>query len=210
VEPIYHVRRVRRVVLIAALLGLTALVAGGTSTAAGATVCPAAWRAGWQALANRIHAPVYCPSWMPNPLDGQIRGESWAGTYVDPQRAYLVSFLVSDPAGMENEEVHVNFRGYPGRAATPVCTDTLIAKGRVYHPRIPCFSGRAGTLRLGGKLVTVYTANQGVDQWHILYAWQHAGSLYAVSEHVIIPYTYSQVRANLDRLVRGLVLVRPA
>ena len=29
--------------------------------------CPTAWKAGWQRLANRIHAPVYCPSWLPDP-----------------------------------------------------------------------------------------------------------------------------------------------
>jgi hypothetical protein len=199
---------VRRIVLIAVLVGLVGAAASGAS---GQTRidCPMAWRSGWQRLADRIGAPVYCPSWMPNPLDAQIGGEAYAGTWVDSHRAYLVSFLVSDPAGLENEEVHVNFRGYPGRTAIPVCEDTLLAKGRVFHPRIPCFSGRQGTLRLGGRLVTVYTANQGVDQWHILYAWRHSGSLYTVSQHVITPYTYEQVRANLDRLVRGLVLLQP-
>ena len=35
--------------------------------------CPAAWKPGWQRLANRIDAPVYCPSWMPSPLDAADR-----------------------------------------------------------------------------------------------------------------------------------------
>ena len=52
--------------------------------------------------------------------------------------------------------------------------------------------------------------NQDADQWHVLYAWRHDGSLYTVSEHVILPYTYRQVRRNLDRLLRGLVLVHPS
>jgi len=51
--------------------------------------------------------------------------------------------------------------------------------------------------------------NQDADQWHVLLAWRHAGSLYTVSEHVIRPYTYRQVVPNLDRLLRSLVLVRP-
>jgi len=51
--------------------------------------------------------------------------------------------------------------------------------------------------------------NQDADQWHILLAWKHRGSLYTVSEHVIAPYTYRQVVKNLDRLLAGLVVVRP-
>ena len=36
------------------------------------------------------------------------------------------------------------------------------------------------------------------------------GSLYTISEHVIKPYTSStQVTKNLDRMLAGLVLVRP-
>jgi hypothetical protein len=58
--------------------------------------------------------------------------------------------------------------------------------------------------------VTVYTANQGADQWHVLYAWHANGSLYALSEHVAPPYTYKQVVQNLDRMTKGLVVVRPS
>ncbi len=36
------------------------------------TTC--AHRAGWQQLANRIGADVYCPGWLPDPLIGQIGG----------------------------------------------------------------------------------------------------------------------------------------
>jgi hypothetical protein len=56
----------------------------------------------------------------------------------------------------------------------------------------------------------MYTVNRGVDQWHILYAWHDHGSLYAVSEHVIKPLTYAKVVSNLDRMVRGLVRVKPS
>ena len=55
----------------------------------------------------------------------------------------------------------------------------------------------------------MYRVNQDADQWHILLAWRHKGSLYSVSEHVIKPYTYRQVVTNLDRMLAGLVLVRP-
>jgi hypothetical protein len=43
-----------------------------------------------------------------------------------------------------------------------------------------------------------------------LFEWRHSGSLYTISEHVIKPYASStQVTKNLDRLLAGLVLVRP-
>jgi hypothetical protein len=56
----------------------------------------------------------------------------------------------------------------------------------------------------------MYTANQGADQWHVLYAWRHDGSLYTLSEHIAPPFTYRQVVANLDRMIRGLVLLQPS
>jgi hypothetical protein len=73
----------------------------------------------------------------------------------------------------------------------------------------PCFADPAGTRTARGITATVYRVNQDADQWHILLAWRHRGSLYSVSEHVIKPYTYRQVVTNLDRLLAGLVLVRP-
>ena len=81
--------------------------------------------------------------------------------------------------------------------------------GKTVHPKSPCFSDAKASRRFGSTKVTVYTANQGVDLWHVLYAWHHRGSLYTVSEHVAPPYTYKQVVANLDRVMRGLVHVVP-
>ena len=50
-----------------------------------------------------------------------------------------------------------------------------------------------------GIKATVYRVNQDADQWHILLAWKHKGSLYTVSEHVIKPYDNSTVvLKNLD------------
>ena len=55
-----------------------------------------------------------------------------------------------------------------------------------------------------------YTANQDADRWHVLYAWRHDGSLYTLSQHVAVPLTYRKVVADLDRMLRSLVLVRPS
>ena len=64
-------------------------------------------------------------------------------------------------------------------------------------------------MRSGDIAARVYTANQGADQWHVLYAWRRSGSLYALSEHVAPPYTYAQVVRNLKRMLAGLVVVSP-
>jgi hypothetical protein len=106
--------------------------------------------------------------------------------------------------------VHVNFRGYPGRTKIPRCEDVEVVGGKVRRTTMPCFSDPHGKRRLGGITATMYTVNRGVDQWHILYAWHDHGSLYAVSEHVIKPLTYAKVVSNLDRMVRGLVRVKPS
>ncbi len=210
----------RQIALAALLLALVLPLAacGGSAATAGDAValataaprvCPKAWRAGWQRLADRIDAPVYCPTWMPQPLDAKIGGEWGNGEYVDPDGSYLVSFVWQETGPSAGGEVHVNFRGYPGSTRIPVCQDTLTVNGKTVRRPIPCFSDARGTKRLGAIRATVYTANQGADQWHVLYAWRFNRSLYAVSEHVAPPFTYRRVVQNLDRLVRGLVLVRP-
>ena len=106
-------------------------------------------------------------------------------------------------------------RGCPAEPSERPMTEkfrkvSLTVNGKTTHPRIPCFSDARGTKRFGTKRVTVFTANQGTDLWHILYAWRDRGTLYSVSEHVAPPFTYKQVVANLDRLMRGLVRVVPA
>jgi hypothetical protein len=184
---------------------------GGPASAAATASCPQAWKAGWQRLANQVGAPVYCPTWMPRPLDGHIGAQYADARIVDKDHSYLVSFVsVEHDAGGVTGEVHVNFRGYPGRTAIPMCEDTLTVNGKTVHPKLRCFADPKEKRRIGGFTATLYTANQGIDQWHLLYAWRHKGSLYTLSEHVAPPYSYKQVKQNLDRMARGLVVVDPA
>jgi len=179
-----------------------------TSAAPAKPVCPAAWRRDWQKLASEVRAPVYCPSWLPEPLRGKLGGLGSA-RYVQPDRSYLVALFWLDTTPTGGEEVHVNFRGYPGKGAVPTCEDTVTVKGKILHPKLPCFDDARGRRAFGSTKVTVYTANQGADAWHVLYAWHHRGSLYTLSEHVAPPFTYAQVIGNLDRMMRGLVLLQP-
>src|SRR5436305_6299799 len=105
--------------------------------------CPAAWKPGWQKLANRIHAPVYCPSWVPSPLTGQIAGQvsfGGSGGYslsVSPDRSYLASLAWAEP---QSGEVHVNLRGYPGRAKVPTCIYEDYNAGKLFKKPVPCFA----------------------------------------------------------------------
>jgi hypothetical protein len=198
---------VRRFLILAALaLAATGCSLGddGVEETASARekhpACPAAWKPGWQQLANRVGAPVYCPSWMPSPIDAEIGGQwSSGGAAVDKDKSYLAGFLWHE-AG--SGDVHVNFRGYPGKTAMPRCVEN--------RRSIPCFSDPRGTRKVGRKTVTVYTVSRDADQWHVTYLWRRNGTLYTVSEHVAPPLTFRRVLQNLDRIVGGLDLIRPA
>ena len=182
------------------------------AAAKGAPSCPTAWRAGWQKLADRIQAPVYCPSWLPGPLTGEIGGR-WNNIHsVDRDRSYLEGFVWQEtgPAAITGE-IHVNLRGYPGRTRIPTCIDTrTVSKDKVVRTKVPCFSDARLTRTIAGRKVTLYTVNQDADQWHILYAWRADGSLYTLSQHLAPPLTYRKVLGSLDRMMTRLVLVEPS
>jgi hypothetical protein len=161
--------------------------------------CPASFKPEWQRLANQVDAPVYCPSWMPSPLDADIGGQ-WNsdGPVVDKDKSYLLGFLWHE-AG--SGDIHVNFRAYPGKTAMPRCVDGKRS--------VPCFSDDRGTKEIGDKKVTVYTVSRDADQWHVTYLWRRDGTLYTVSEHVAPPLTFGKVVSNLNKLVGGLELIKP-
>jgi len=190
-----------------AALGLVVL-APGAAAFPHAQTCPAAWQSGWARLANKIQAPVYCPTWMPSPLNAQIGGE-WEDIYsIGKDRSYLVSFLAHGDLG--SGDVHVNFRGYPGRTTIPRCQTIALEGSKTIRGVGPCFADPAGTVRAGTIRATIYRVNQDADQWHILLAWKYRGSLYTVSEHVIKPYaSATKVLVNLRKLLGSLALVRP-
>ena len=158
--------------------------------------CPTAWKAGWQKLADQVGAPVYCPSWLPAPLTGELDGEWHSTDSIRRDRSYLMGFIWFERG---SGEVHVNLRGYPGQTEIPRCN------------RQPCFSDPQGTKEITGVEVERYSVNRGADTWHLLYAWEHDGSLYTVSQHIVpqLGLTYGTVAKNLDRIMRGLALVEP-
>lgn len=191
-------------VVLAAAASLTLTACGGTAqpaahASAATPSCPAVWHPGWAKLARQIHAPVYCPGWMPNPLDGQIGG-AWNGLrIVDKHGGFLVSFIDQE----NGTEVHVNFHRWPGSIMPKCRSDTS-------NQMIPCYSDPGGHLNLPGIHATLYTVSRDSDQWHLSYLWHANGATYVVSEHVAPPYSFDQVKRNEARLLRSLVLVRPS
>ena len=196
-------------VLLASGCGRSAATSSTAATSSAQPSCPTVWAAGWLKLAKGIDAPVYCPTWMPQPLDGKIGGDYAQPPYLGPNRSYLVSFIWFEKMPTAPYEVHVNLRGYPGRTAIPTCQDTLTTAGKTFRPNVPCFADPRGHVTVLGAHATIYTVNQGIDTWHVLFAWHHDGSLYTISQHLAPPFTYSTVVQNLTRMLRGLVLVQP-
>jgi hypothetical protein len=178
-----------------------------TTAAAVAARPTCAFTHGWVALANKIQADVYCPGWLPDPLTSQIGGQWNNIDSVSKDRSYLISFVWQETeVGINGAggELHVNLRGYPGKAAIPTCLEGL-------HDTTPtpCFAQPHGNVVENGIKATLYTVNQDADEWHLLLAWHHAGGLYTVSEHLAPPLDYRKTVAYLKHELGSLVLVAP-
>ena len=111
--------RKRRALAIGVLAGSLALAAAGcnrggpgstlpVAAADTAPACPGTWGADWRRLANKVHAPVFCPSWLPKPLNGRFAGSPFNSRAIGRDRSYLISYAwvdTSSPGGVN--EVHV-------------------------------------------------------------------------------------------------------
>src|SRR5438067_2401422 len=158
---------VRGLLAFSLLLGLCALLAtgcsGGAKQASAAQVAaPKAHChgvAGWQRLANRVKAPVYCPGWLPDPLVGAIGGRWNNINSVSKDRSYLESFVWQETGGgAAGGELHVNLRGYPGVTKIPTCRT-----GGVDSRNVPCFDEPKQSITANGITTRLYTVNQDAD-----------------------------------------------
>src|SRR6185437_1595888 len=182
-QGVYHAA-VRAFALLAGVSAALALLASGCggsgakvaaseAAGSGAPAAPAkprcAYPAGWQRLANRIGAAVYCPGWLPDPLTSQIGGKWNNINSVSRDRSYLESFVWQETeAGATGAggELHVNLRGYPGRTKIPTCF-----AGATASDPVPCFADAHGQVHENGIDATLFTVNQGADQWHVALVW---------------------------------------
>jgi hypothetical protein len=161
---------------------------------------------GWQRLANRIGADVYCPGWLPDPLTSQIGAQSNNINQVSKDRSYLESFIWQDTDTPNlSGELHVVLQGYPDRTKIPTCLG-----GLNFNTPMPCFRSPHGQITENGIRTTLYTVNLDVDTWHLLLLWHHDGGLYTLSEHLAPPLDYKHVIEYLKVELRSLVLISPS
>jgi hypothetical protein len=201
-----------------ALVALIALLAAGcgsagprattTTTSAVSAVAPhptCSYRRGWQLLADRMEADVYCPGWLPDPLTAQIGGQ-WNNINSVSPSSYLESFIWqdTDTPGVSGL-LHIILRGYPRRTTIPTCMGGISGS-----TRLPCFASANGHVAANGIRATIYTVNQDADAWHIVLLWRHKGGLYTVSEHLAPPLDYRQVVGYLTHELSALVVIAPA
>ena len=153
---------------LAALLALLATGCGERrrkgAAAAAAAKPPAphcADPAGWQKLANRIAAAVYCPGWLPDPLTSQIGGRWNNIDSVCRDRSYLESFVWQETGRRRRRRRAAREPPrLPGRTTIPTCRTGGLNDSR----DVPCFARRAGTSRRTGSRRRVYTVNQDADR----------------------------------------------
>jgi hypothetical protein len=200
---------VRGLLTLCLLLALLPLAGCGEAKKAEAAPSPAMAgcpdRAAWQKLANRIHAPVYCPGWLPDPLTGKLGAEDNNIASVAADRSYLESWVWQETGGgAAGGELHVNLRAYPGVSKIPTCRT-----GGSDSRNVPCFASPSGAIAAGGISSPVYTVNQDADSWHYALVWRRFGNLYVLSEHVAPPLTGQRVRQYLKHELGALVLVKP-
>ena len=197
------------------LAGMCALLASGCGSAKKAAApvpvvthtAPCAYPAGWQKLAAKVNAPVYCPGWLPDPLTSQIDGKWSNGNSVSPDRSYLESFVWQETgAGAAGGELHVVLRAYPGVTKIPTCRT-----GGSDSRNVPCFDGARGKVTAGGITAQLFSGpNQDMDAWHAVLLWRKGGTLYTLSEHVAPPLTFNKTVSYLKRELASLVLIKPA
>ena len=137
-------------------------LAAARTTAVARPRCPECLgRASWQKLANQIHAPVYCPGWLPDPLTGQIGGRLEHHPLGRP-RPQLPDRLRL--AGDAAQEIHINLRGYPGVTKVPTCIEPQLVERQDGTSRgCPASPTRTARRRSAACTVTEYTVNQDAD-----------------------------------------------
>ena len=173
----------RKTLLLIPLAALALLRGSGGATTQ-ASRC-ASWRAAGRSSPPRSGRTVYCPSWIPDPLTGQIGGRWNNIDSTSKDRSYLIGFVWQE----RNEEIHINLRGYPGVTKIPTCRNIELVGGKKHVTRSRASPTRTVRRTSAASEVTTYSVNQDADQWHLLYAWRHKGSLYTLSEHIAPPFT---------------------
>ncbi len=186
------------VLLIAVVVTVSACGSGSAqsgSSAAAPHGCSKVWAAGWQAWANRVGMPVWCPGWMPGPIDAIIHGQ-WNTARV-AQHQWQLGY-----AWLEiGQLVHVIFEGYPPGEFPPTC-----------EGNVPCFGGEEPKSEtIAGHVVHWFDRNHASHSGHIAAVFTWHGDTYVVSIHVASPVSTKAVaKRDLRHIILSSSLLKPA
>ena len=169
--------------------------AGGSagSPAAAAASCPKQWAADWQDWADKVGMTVWCPTWLPSPIDGRIGPQNEYNTARSPGRHWQLGYVWRDEdfSGL----VHVVFEGMPESMWPPRCAGMM------------CFAGPAGSSTVAGHKVRWYDHNMGSSSGHVAAVFHDDGNAYIVSMHVFGTVDKQQTQEMVRKIVAGLVAV---
>jgi len=186
-------------VLLAAV-AVTAAGCGSGGAHSGSNIaasqgCAETWKAGWQKWADRVHMAVWCPGWMPSPVDAVIHGQ-WNTAQV-PQHQWQLGYAWLE----QGQLVHIIFEGYPPGTFPPRC-----------EGGVPCFGGEEpGSETIAGHVVHWYDHNHASHTGHIAAVFTSAGNTYVVSIHVASPVsTKADAKRDLRHVIESSSLLKPA
>jgi hypothetical protein len=169
--------------------------AGSGSNPAVAVGCSKAWAAGWQKWTDKVGMPVWCPGWMPSPVDAIIHGQ-WNTAQVE-QHQWQLGYAWLE----EGQLVHVIFEGYPPGTFPPTC-----------EGGVPCFGGEEATSEtIAGHVVHWFDHNQASHSGHIAAVFASGGNTYVVSIHVVSPVSTKAIaKRDLRHIIASSSLLKPA
>lgn len=165
----------------------------GSATSSPAPACPKEWKADWQAWADKVGMTVWCPTYLPSPIDGRIGPENEYNTARSPGRHWQLGYVWRDEdfSGL----VHVVFEGMPEKLWPPRCGGMM------------CFAGPSGRSTIAGHDVRWYSHNMGSSSGHIAAVFHDEDNAYIVSMHVFGTVDAAKTRAMVQQMVAGLVAV---
>lgn len=183
--------------LTAAAVTLAACGSGSATSGSGsgqAPGCSATWKAGWQRWTDKVRMPVWCPGWMPAPIDAIIHGQ-WNTAEVEHHQWQLGYAWLE-----QGQLIHVIFEGYPPSTFPPTC-----------EGNVPCFGGEEATAtRIAGHTVHWYDHNHASHTGHVAAVFQSNGNTYVVSIHVVSPISTKAIaKRDLTHIISSSSLLRP-
>jgi hypothetical protein len=185
------------VLLIAVVVTVTACGSGSAQSGSKSAVaggCSKTWAAGWQTWANRVGMTIWCPGWMPGPIDAIIHGQ-WNTARV-AQHQWQLGYAWLEVGQL----VHVIFEGYPPGTFPPRC-----------EGNVPCFGGEEPKPEtIAGHVVHWYDRNHASHSGHIAAVFTSHGNTYVVSIHVASPVSTKAIaKRDLRHIIVSSSVLKP-